>query len=255
MGALSRRGFVTGAAFAAVEATQLLGCESTTGERVTIESRARGEVSRGESFQTALGWSVTLERANLWIGSILYLEGAALARRFSLLPVAHAHPGHYEEGTVLGEMLEPRLVDLLAGEVVLGVGGGVTGQVRSARLSFEHGVATDPLGGGVVAIAGNASRDGTAFDFTADLAPEHLAASDTARAIISGCPVVGGDLRADAVVRLVVSLPTWLDQVDFSLLEPTGGSVALGPGDPPHNALARGIRKAAAYPFSFGTGA
>ena len=250
MWALRRRGFVAGAAFLGFEALQLLGCESTTGRRVTIESRVRGEPG-GEPFTTDLGWSVTLERAEMWIGSILYLEGTALARRFSAMARAHAHPGHYEEGTVLGEMVEPELVDLLAGEVVIGAGGGITGQMRSARLSLDHAVAPDPLDGRVVVLAGRASREGATIDFSAGFAPEDVAASDTGRPTIAGCPVAGGDVRSNGVVRLVVSLPTWLDQVDFSLIDPADGPVELAPGEAPHNALARGIQKAASFRFSF----
>src|SRR5690606_9023721 len=113
MANLTRRGFVAGSALAAFEGARLIaGCESTTGRRVTLESRAGGSVGRGEAFATALGFAIALERAEMWVGSILYLEGAALARRFGAVSVAHAHPGHYEEGMVLGEMIEAQVVDL-----------------------------------------------------------------------------------------------------------------------------------------------
>jgi len=142
-------------------------------------------------------------------------------------------------------MVAAGLVELLVGETVAGVGGWNTGRMLSAQVSFEHD-AVGPLDGAVAVIEGRAERDGVAVDFAGTVSPTDLAASDTGLAVISGCPVGGGELVGDAVVRLEAGLRLWLDQVDFGLVD--GGE--LVPGEAPHNALARGMKKAASYSFA-----
>lgn len=242
---LGRRGFFAGATLAVLEAAQLsLGCESTTGARVVIESRVRGDVARDEAFVTDLGFSIELARAELAIEHLVYLEGAPIAAVMGLVPAAYAHPGHYAEGRVIGEMTHPRRVDLLAGETRLGTGDGVTGQMRSAAVSFID----DEV---VVALEGRASLGADTVTFEASLSAADLASTEDGLPVVRGCPVEDGEVASDGVVSLEVAVRLWLDQIDFAPLMQSAEPLMLAQGEPPHNALARGAKKAASYRFTF----
>ncbi len=128
--------------------------DTTSGKRVVLRTRIELSSPSAVSFENGLGWHVTLERALIATGKLGYFDGVPpLAQRGPapslggqpLRPVlgelfglglAWAHPGHYQAGNALGEMLEPWSIDLLDGESELGDGDGVTGTYRSARFSF-----------------------------------------------------------------------------------------------------------------------
>src|SRR5262249_25416012 len=139
------------------------GSTSTTGRRVDLATRVEVGEDTGTEFTTAEGWQVKLDKAALAIGAFQYFDGEpAVVRRdppprgalerFAMLfeGVAHAHPGHYQAGNALGEMLEPASIDLFSAPVKLGRGTGVTGTFRSARFTFPNkvvGAAAKELGG------------------------------------------------------------------------------------------------------------
>lgn len=91
---------MAGSAFAAFEAVYLglgaAGCdEGTKGRRIVFETRIESDLADGEALSTIDGWSVTVTRALLSVGDVVYLEGAPIAwRPAAWIARAHAHPGH-----------------------------------------------------------------------------------------------------------------------------------------------------------------
>lgn len=246
------------------------GCnDSTTGSRVVFETRVTSDLIAAQPFDNAHGWSVTVDQAIVGIGSLAYVEGApvalhrpptpgvAPAHGWLEIPAAHAHPGHYVEGTVLGEMTVPAAVDLLAGEVSLGETDGITGTARSARFVFADPAAASisgAMGDAVAIVSGVARKDGEIdrpFRAVAQAADVLPTGSDIPE--VDGCVLDAGSVSGDGTVILTIRATLWLDQIDFGdLPEPVGGeAVELTPGEPPHNAFARGLKKAIAYHFEF----
>lgn len=222
------------------------GCsDETGGERVTLATRAELEPAGGE-LVTSLGFHVELARVELSLAELRYFEGEPVtARRAPLLAIrqAWAHPGHYQTGGTVGEMLEPASFELTAGPVALPGGAGVTGVARSARVTFAAAQEW------VVRVEGIARRDELERPFSA-------LATGADVSSVEGCAFDHGRIDADGTVVLRVRPGIWLDQVDFSLVpESTDAApVALAPGELPHKAFVRGLAKAAAYGFSFEEG-
>ncbi len=241
----------------------------TSGRRVALATRLELEPSAASGFQTAAGWQVTLSKALLATGPFYYFDGAPplvrlqrapRARRHALLALglgtAHAHPGHYQPGNALGQMLEPWSVDLLAGASDLPVGEGVTGSYRSARFSFAAS-ATGPLaaelGGHAALVEGRAEKLGEPariFRAVAELSDIERSA---ARGEVEGCEFSELDVEADGRVTVLVNPRIWFELVDFSQLEP--GSMEqpaeLSPSSQPGIAFALGLAQLTAYKFSY----
>ena len=70
---------------------------------------------------------------------------------------------------------------------------------------------------------------------------------------VVGCELDRGAVQSDGIVTLDVRLSVWLDQVDFALVPASGdgSKVELSRDDNPHQAFVRGLKKAAAYAFSY----
>lgn len=256
---MRRRVFVAGSALASVQLGSLAlgvlgGCDgATTGKRIQLENRLTSDLVGG-GMVNAFGWTVSISDALLCIADLVYLDGAPIAWRWAdaLVPSAHAHPGHYREGNVLGELHQPMLVDLMAGTHVLGVTEAVTGTARSAMLGF-HDPNEDDLhapDGSACFLAGTAEKDGVVLPFTAEAFTDELISSATKRPEVDGCVFEDGQLDADGIVTVTVQVHQWVDQIDFSLVESVG-EIDLSAHEIPHNAFVRGIKKAAAYVFSY----
>jgi hypothetical protein len=72
---------------------------------------------------------------------------------------------------------------------------------------------------------------------------------------VTGCTFEDGAIDGDGSVLVTVSPSQWLDQVDFGELEPNGEEpLELVPGEIPHKAFARGLKKGAAYLFRYSPG-
>src|SRR6185436_4623781 len=85
------------------------------------------------------------------------------AARFLGLALAHAHPGHYQAGSALGQMLESSSADLFAGTATYPDGEGVSGTYRSARFTLAAppvGPAANALDEHVAIAEGEAQKDG-----------------------------------------------------------------------------------------------
>src|SRR5262245_60607211 len=92
--------------------------ESTGGKRVVLHTRLDVDDAARKTFSTAFGWQVTLTKALVTTGPFYYFDGAPplvrldaspryqRAARWLGLGTVHAHPGHYQEGNALGQMLE-----------------------------------------------------------------------------------------------------------------------------------------------------
>jgi len=259
-----------GSAAALVMALGVEACGSdsgTSGARVALATRvtlADGALS----FETAQGWSVTLTRAVISTGPFYYFDGAPPLVRLEGQPLwqraaavlgvrrAFAHPGHYEAGEALGQMLDPWSVDLLAGPADLPMGEGVTGLYRSASFSFTsppEGPMAGELASHAAVVEGLAERAGEAprrFRAIADLADVERSA---ANGYVDGCQFDELDVEGDGLVTVAITPKVWFDLVDFSELAPTADDSA--PEFPldsqPKIAFSLGLAQLSAYEFSF----
>lgn len=228
----------------------------TSGKRVTLATRIELEPAARAPLTTALGWEVSIDTAYVSIGELRYFEGDPVtAFRWLEIPRAHAHPGHYQQGGAVGEMLEPTSVDLVATPIEIAVGQGVTGVASSARFTFHApavGPAAGELAGAVARVTGTATQ-GTLVRPFAVSASETDVFDASGQPIVEGCTFSAGAIDGDGTVVVTLRPSVWLDQIDFSLVpESTDGApVELAPGEIPHKGFVRGLKKAAAYAFSF----
>lgn len=233
------------------------GEDSTGGGRLTLTTRVQAETL---TFRNAYDFDVELSRVLVSIGPLRYLEGAPVAQQNLLqrvlgVRVAHAHPGHYVAGGVLGEMLVPTSVDLATGASLLGAAPGVSGLALSAQFSFQSpptGPFAEDLDGNLVVLEGEAQNDTLSRSFRA-VGRVGDVVNDDGELVILGCQFEGGELTRDGVVDLVIRPSVWLDQVDFSELPKPEDEepIELEPSTRPHRAFVRGLLKASAYHFGF----
>jgi hypothetical protein len=249
----------------------LAGCGTgdTGGKRIVLETRVVVAGDDAGTFLTGRGWTVTPSRILLGSGPLYYFDGAPpfarrveppllerVVRRFFTIKEAHAHPGHYQPGDALGQMLQPYTEDLLGGAVDLPSGSGVTGTYRSGRFSFAEvpaGPGAGELGGHAAIVRGRAEKDGEEpreFVAVADFAD--IARSQT-NAEVSGCVFEEADVGGDGTVTVTVRPHVWFDLVDFSEVDP--GSEAepatFEAGSRPRVAFAQGLAQLSAYSFAF----
>jgi len=246
------------------------GCSSgsTGGGRVVLQTRVELDPDSAGSFVSPSGWKVTLSRALVSTGEFYYFDGVPplvlaprtrsweLAQRWLGLSTAHAHPGHYQAGNALGQMLSPWSVDLLGAAATLGDGAGVTGDYRSAQFSFKAppvGPAASGLAGHVVVAEGIAEKDGEetrSFRAVADLADVEANAADGQ---IAGCEFVEADVESDGVVTVRVKPKIWFSLVDFAQAEPGSADepAEFAPDSQPKIAFSLGVTQLSAYAFSY----
>ncbi len=208
----------------------LLSCTGTESVRVTFPVEV---TAKSEQLTTTSGWNVTLTSATAELSAIRFFSGDALEVRApwwrnALVGTAYAHPGHYEEGDALGELLAGLTVDLLASEpVAWGTADGVTGDIRSQELTF---------GAGGLSLEGVAEKDGTQVAF----AVQHTPSSP-----VSGAKFEHTLTTAKGTAHLQLDLQRILTQVDFAQ---TGSSAEpIDETSPAWNGYVRGVTSAAAY--------
>jgi hypothetical protein len=217
-----------------------------------------------QPFTNAYGWSISLTEAAISVGPLYYFEGEPILahrsiqrpqpnhNRWFFIPEAHAHPGHYQSGEALGQVLEPTSFDLLGGEMELPGGEGVTGIVRSARFSFGSpivGPAALLLGENLVTVSGVATKEDRTIEFFAG-ANEQDILDRNGDLEVEGCTFDAIHIDGDGRVTLRFDPRFWIDQVDFSLLGDESPA-QLVRGEPVHRAFVRGVVKAAVYHFSY----
>ena len=216
-------------------------CGGDTGRsRTRFDLSVRGDP--GATFTTSAGYDVTLTAARISVAKVEFFDGEPLFSEKGVLDLivgtAHAHPGHYQEGEALGDVLTPAVVDLLSDAPPTLEGNGVTGAYRSARVDIAPG----SEGEASVVIAGTARRDGVDHPFAGELRLDESVAG-----VAVGHRVDGA--RGRFAMR--VHLPTWLDRAEFDEVGPSG---ALEPNTQPHTAWLRGVRNTSAYRFDFDEG-
>jgi hypothetical protein len=241
--------------------------ESTSGKRVTLHTRVEVNDVVNAPFTSAVGWNVTVTKAAVSAGPFYYFDGAPplvlrerhdswqYAARVLGLGTAHAHPGHYQAGNAMGQMLESSSLDLLDGVAEFPDGDGVSGVYRSARFTFSaaSGPAKKELDGHVAVAEGMAEKDGEPpryFRAFADLATIENSAAD---GHIEGCEFVEADVEGDGTVTINVNPKIWFDLVDFSEAEEASADApAYFPdGSQPQIAFVLGVTQLSAYKFSF----
>jgi len=238
---------------------------ATTGKRVALATEVQLAPSSALPFTNAFDFEITLDEVYLSVGELRYFSGAPIGRyQPSRLPdllglrQAFAHPGHYVAGDVLGEMLEPRMVELVGGGARLADGAGITGEYLSASFRFGAppvGELADELSDAVVRVRGTARGAELELDFEIS-ATESEVLDTYGEPVVSGCPFTEGSVDRDGTVTLAIDAALWLDQVDFSRESEvsTEGRTVLDPAGVPHEAFVRGLVKAAAYAFSYNPG-
>lgn len=261
------------------------GCDSgtsdtTAGERIVLHTTVQTDAAFTPTFETNFGWNVTLTKAAVAIGALYFFSGPPAFTRLErpaarprppgfidrldrLLGVreAWAHPGHYQAGDAMGQMLSPSSYDLLAGAPApLGDGDGVTGAFRSGRFVYASGAPAGPaaaaLGGHAAFAEGHASKaDGSTpapiyFRVYADFA---AVAAEAADGEVDGCAFDAADVTATGTVTLNVSPNVWFNLVDFSAVAP--GSPAaptlLAPADKAYVGFVTGLAQLNAYHFRY----
>ncbi|RAL20070.1 hypothetical protein DL240_18740 [Lujinxingia litoralis] len=172
---------------------------------------------------TDLGYTIELREARLAPGELHFTVAgdahmASLGRRVGdlLIPLAHAHPGHFEGGEVTGELEGSHEVDWASEQGrEMGRATLLPGDYRSADFTF-HRLADAPHLS--ARLAGTATRQGQSVDFTFE-----IAAPPGRR--LTGAPfeaTVRAETRGELGFRLTLVDPSegdhLFDGVDFEAL-------------------------------------
>lgn len=193
---------------------------------------------RAAPLVTDSGWSVSLSKATVHLESVRFFEGQVLVTRRApwwrslLISEAWAHPGHYQPGEALGELLSPLELDLLAAEpTVWGEANAITGSLGSVQLGFAPGG---------LQVEGTASRAGQSVDFSGQFEPGEA---------LEGIAFDHELTTAPGSVLLRLDLQALLSRIDFAQV-----GVSARPIDdqsPAFNGLARGTGDAKVYLLSW----
>lgn len=239
--------------------------QTTTGKHIVLHTEAT--LGGTADFTNAFQWNIHLEKAIVSAGPFYYFSGAPIVtadhrptpRRWDLNPFAiksaYAHPGHYDPGEALGEMLEPASFDLLAGVTPMADGDGITSVYRSTQFHWATppvGALAATLGANVVLVEGTAKKDALMKHFRlvggmADVVdPEGLPQVD-------GCAFKEIDVESDGKVTVRIWPSAWLDQAEFDdVVDSTDGTPVDVPAtDRASKAFVRGLKKGEAYTFEF----
>lgn len=204
-------------------------------------------------FESAQGYEITLDAVELGIDHLYFVTGDPVGgsvSRLSWVSVAHAHPGHYAAGDTLGEMDEPKSLDLLGESRRLTRRPGVTGDAHSCVLRFGQLDAHDAA----VYVSGRAAKDDQVIRFEAMAALDELLNSASDLPEVPGVPLDDGFIDSDGRMTFSASPSVWLDQVDFSQLTPTDDDdepLHFEADTQPQNSFVRGVLKAVAYHVTY----
>jgi hypothetical protein len=246
------------------------GEDTTSSKRVALKTRVVVDDGVTAPFTNAYGWSIKLSLGAVSIGPLYYFDGAPIfsaslpsrrqdaLSRFLGIATAWAHPGHYQPGNAMGQVLEPSSVDLLETPADLPPGNGVAGVYRSARFTFQdkpQGGAAAELEGHVVVLEGEAKKDTMTrlFRAVADVAD---VLDSYGEPKLEGCTFDGEpDVEADGTVTVHLKPSVWLDQAEFDAIPESMDEkpVLLTPDTEAFKAFARGLKKGSAVIFAYST--
>ena len=161
--------------------------DETAGEALSFDTAALGVTESGatdQPFVNSKGWRITLDTAALAVGPIYYYSSeaqAGLFERLFAIKSVYACPAHaqYDKGTVLGEIRQQVVVDLLAeSPTQTGESNGEKGNCRMFELHFHppgeipttsDDSAYERLEGHSFVISGVAEKDGAEIAFSGHL--------------------------------------------------------------------------------------
>ncbi len=186
------------------------------------------------TVENDLGYEVTLTEARVMMENLAFTVAgeahtASLWDRVSefAIPSAYAHPGHFLDGDVTGELRGRFELDWTGGEdTTLGTATLIVGAYKSANFTFirataDDGLASDdPLLGHTAVLRGTATKDATTLEFTVIIdSPEgrDLVGAPFELHVTEGASIQLG-------VRLLTLDPfesdTLFDGIDFAALSP-----------------------------------
>jgi len=243
----------------------LWSCGHTLGESIQLRTGVMGTTATGgspASFVNRRGWQVDLTEAYVVIGPIYFYEAAPQAHWLDGvvgLRQAHAHLV-VSRGTVLGEVLQQHVIDLLSGAVHdTGTWSGVAGQCQSAEVQLlppgEHELgptshAIELVRGHTIWLSGVAAKDGVTIPFEGGLT---LPDEGKLRLIedIAGTMDLQDASESPGAAVVLIYVDEWLGNVNFDTLpEPAGeGPRVLAEGSQAYTAWQSGVRSR----FSYGT--
>lgn len=238
---------------------------STGGERIILHTQVRAPADLGDPHTNGMGWTVTIERAAIAVEALYYFDGEPAFVRDDRRPllerwfgerVAWAHPGHYQSGNAMGQMLTPSSVDLFAGPAALADAEAVTGTYRSARLLFgtsSEGPAAATLAGSVGYAQGTATKDGSdPVHFRLEAGYDEVSASASAGAV-DGCAFEQADVATAGTVTVSVDPKVWINFVDFTGVAPGTPEepTTIAKGETARKGFALGLTQLSAYHFQY----
>lgn len=210
-----------------------LGIWGCSGEEATsVNLPVRVDARDIEPVETDRGYTIELSEARLVATDLKFaVAGEEHARngwqRVAdwLVPVAHAHPGHFVGGDVTGELLGRFVTSWLPEDSApLGVATLLEGNYRSASFAFGHATADDglaaddPLLDHTGLLRGSATRGGVRREFLVVLdagSGQELVGMPFDAGVRAGAPLAIGFelLPIDPVERA-----TLFDAIDFATL-------------------------------------
>ncbi len=210
-------------------------CVSAEAPRVELAVVVDG--SGVEPITTDLGWSVALQEARVAIRDVRFTTAGEIHERAPepgawllglLLPSAHAHPGHFQGGEIIGELPGEFVLDFVGQDrAELGIATLIVGEYTAANFVFRRADELDdgdPLRGHTAYLAGTAEQDGALVEFRVTID------SPIDRELI-GAPFtaeVGEDSEFDLGLRLLTrdqqEFDTLFDGLDFAALDAADGA-------------------------------
>lgn len=213
-------------------------CDSGTTGQQLIAYPLVGQPLEAGAFTDARGWEITLTRAKITFGPLVFC---------SHQPTFFKRDSLTDCGQVMGEMTQAAVWDLLAqAPVEIGQVSGIEGQVHSLQYDFGWHW---PPGAGEPSFLGDAGEaslelegeavqggDRVAFSFRVDVRPQNSGLFTVAGLAAEGAPDAA-TLRA----RVRISPERVLRYVDFSLYAQNGGVLTAPPGSALENQLRMGL--------------
>lgn len=246
-------------------AVPLVGCgsEDDADTRVQLHTRIELDREAWDEFTITSGDRVRLERAVLGLGA-LYYGGAfedELASRSpgrlerllgALVPSAHAHPGHFSTGSVLGQWLGPRALDFSEAPLELPGGQGLMGSYSIGQVVYAPLEGNDPFAYTIPI----ASLDAVAVREDGEV-PFRVAATledvwpHAPEGTVHDCRFEAAEVSGDGTVVVRVDPRVWLETAELAELGPSDDRLDLGSNTQVGRAFALGLAQSFAYTFFF----